>query len=194
MNRKTVLQSACCWLICIVAFFSPLLAVSQDPKLGVPNGTEGEFFPPKDSLAPVKQEKKKSWNEFNLGFTTLRLGVGFLYEFANYSQDQESKMQMDSLKTSLDPTFKTRDFRLLVGGKFNTKRSITWKAGFMYDGASDAWFVRESGVMVAVPEIAGHIFVGRTKEGFSLNKVMNGYAGWTMERQMALDAIPLLAD
>jgi hypothetical protein len=28
----------------------------------------------------------------------------------------------------------------------------------------------------------GHIFVGRTKEGFSLNKVMIGYGGWTNER------------
>jgi phosphate-selective porin OprO/OprP len=48
--------------------------------------------------------------------------------------------------------------------------------------------------MIGVPELSGHIFVGRTKEGFSLNKVMNGYAGWTMERQMALDVIPILAD
>jgi hypothetical protein len=31
------------------------------------------------------------------------------------------------------------------------------------------------------PELLGHVFVGRTKEGFSLNKVMVGYAGWTME-------------
>jgi phosphate-selective porin OprO and OprP len=45
-----------------------------------------------------------------------------------------------------------------------------------------------------LPELSGHIFIGRTKEGFSMNKVMNGYAGWTMERQMALDVIPILAD
>jgi phosphate-selective porin OprO/OprP len=41
----------------------------------------------------------------------------------------------------------------------------------------------------------GHLFVGRTKEGFSLNKVMVGYAGWTMERATISDAtIPILAD
>src|SRR6185295_6044054 len=56
------------------------------------------------------------------------------------------------------------------------------------------WFVRETGVMINVPELWGNIFIGRTKEGFSMNKVMNGYAGWTMERQMALDVIPILAD
>jgi phosphate-selective porin OprO/OprP len=49
--------------------------------------------------------------------------------------------------------------------------------------------------MIAVPEILGFIFVGRTKEGFSLNKVMVGYAGWTMERTPISDAtIPILAD
>ena len=57
-----------------------------------------------------------------------------------------------------------------------------------------SWFMRETGIMIGVPELAGHIFVGRTKEGFSLNKVMNGYSGWTMERQMAIDVIPILAD
>jgi phosphate-selective porin OprO/OprP len=49
--------------------------------------------------------------------------------------------------------------------------------------------------MVSVPEIWGDVFVGRTKEGFSLNKVMVGYAGWTMERAPISDAtIPILAD
>jgi phosphate-selective porin OprO/OprP len=49
--------------------------------------------------------------------------------------------------------------------------------------------------MVAVPELWGHLFIGRTKEGFSLNKVMAGYAGWTMERATVSDAtIPILAD
>jgi phosphate-selective porin OprO/OprP len=49
--------------------------------------------------------------------------------------------------------------------------------------------------MVEVPEIMGQIFVGRTKEGFSLNKVMIGYGGWTNERAPISDAtLPILAD
>ena len=65
----------------------------------------------------------------------------------------------------------------------------------MYDGATDSWLVRETGIMVEIPEAWGHVFVGRTKEGFSLNKVMVGYAGWTMERATISDAtIPILAD
>jgi phosphate-selective porin OprO/OprP len=65
----------------------------------------------------------------------------------------------------------------------------------MYDGPTDEWLVRETGVMVEVPEISGHLFVGRSKEGFSLNKIMVGYAGWTQERSTINDAtIPILAD
>jgi phosphate-selective porin OprO/OprP len=65
----------------------------------------------------------------------------------------------------------------------------------MYDGNLEEWLFRETGVMIAVPELWGNFFIGRTKEGFSLNKVMVGYAGWTMERATTIDAtIPLLAD
>jgi phosphate-selective porin OprO/OprP len=65
----------------------------------------------------------------------------------------------------------------------------------MYDGPTDSWLFRETGIMVAVPEMRGHLFIGRTKEGFSLNKVMVGYAGWTMERATMSDAtVPILGD
>ena len=50
------------------------------------------------------------------------------------------------------------------------------------------------GITIGVPELKGHIFVGRTKEGFSMVKVMNGHSPWGYERQMALDVIPILAD
>ncbi len=65
----------------------------------------------------------------------------------------------------------------------------------MYDANKEQWVFRQTGIMVAVPEIWGHIFVGRAKEGFSLNKVMVGYGGWAPERSQMNDAaIPILAD
>lgn len=65
----------------------------------------------------------------------------------------------------------------------------------MYDATNDEWLVRQTGVMVALPELKGHVFVGRSKEGLSLNMVMVGYAGWTMERSTTVVAtVPLLAD
>jgi phosphate-selective porin OprO/OprP len=170
----------------------PVASYCQDTTKMVVDGTQGEMQLTKDSISHLPPKKPR--NQFDLGFTTLKIGAGFLYDFVTYSQDDVAKKQADSGGYSLEPAFKTRDFRVLVSGKFNTRRTISWRAGFMYDGETDAWFLRETGIMIGVPELWGHIFVGRTKEGFSLNKVMVGYTGWTMERQMAIDAVPLLAD
>ncbi len=143
--------------------------------------------------AETEEPKRKlvSWNEFEGRFFTIRAGGGFLYEFAAYAQDEDSKRQF-----SLRPDAKVRDARFLLKGRLKfIKRPVTWTAGIMYDGPSHAFLLRETGIMIEVPEIWGHIFIGRTKEGFSLNKVMVGYAGWTMERSTMNDAaVPILAD
>jgi phosphate-selective porin OprO and OprP len=167
---------------------------SQDVKDSIPDGTEGEMF-----QSPTKDSTKMTWNQkrwrlFNGRFTSFKFGAGFLYEYAAFFQDKNSKLQMDSLGTPMKDQFKVRDFRLLFSGQFKSKREISWRAGIMYDASSDSWLVRETGIMVGVPEISSYFFVGRTKEGFSMNKVMNGYAGWAFERQMAIDVIPILAD
>jgi phosphate-selective porin OprO/OprP len=88
-----------------------------------------------------------------------------------------------------------RDFRLLFKGRFKTDRKITWTFGYMYDGLEDEWRFRQTGIQVAVPEMSGQFFVGRTKEGFSLIKVMAGAFIWGIERSQTLDAfVPILAD
>lgn len=179
-------------LFCAVLIL-PFLSFSQTPgKKVILDGTEGEVLEVIDTSSTKKS--KKSWNVFNLGFTTLRIGGGFLLDYATYTQDQDGEKQMDTGKLNLSPGFKVRDSRIAISGQFKTKRTITWKAGFMYDGAQDAWFMRETGIMVAVPELWGNIFVGRTKEGVSMSKVMNGYSGEMIERYMACDPIPILAD
>lgn len=159
----------------------------QEPSRIIPDGTQGEVFVVGDSAATGA--KFKNWNEFDGPLTTLKIGGGFLTDFSAYKQDPVSKEQLE-MKSSI----KVRDVRITMSGRFKIKRDVTWKAGIMYDGTANGWFVRETGVMVAIPKLSGHIFIGRTKEGFSLNKVMVGYAGWTQERQMALDVIPILAD
>ena len=131
-----------------------------------------------------------SFNEYEGPIGTIRVGGGFLYDYVTYDQDANSQEQFD-----LSPEWKVRDSRVLFHGRFKTKRAISWSAGVMYDWAAEKWVMRQTQVMVAVPEIWGHISVGRTKEGVSLNKVMIGYGGWTMERQPINDAtLPILAD
>ena len=141
-----------------------------------------------DAEQPVRRLVR--WNEYDGRFFTIRMGAGLLFEYADYVQDENSKAQVD-----LAPEAKLRDTRLLLKGRLKFKRAVTWSAGFMYDGPTDEWLVRETGLMIEVPEISGHLFVGRSKEGFSLNKIMVGYAGWTQERSTINDAtIPILAD
>jgi phosphate-selective porin OprO and OprP len=131
-----------------------------------------------------------NWNEYHGPLGSFRFGFGFTWDWADYSQDDNSKSQVD-----LPAADKLRDFRFLLSGRLGFKRPTTWSAGVMYDANKEQWVMRQSGIMVAVPEIWGHIFVGRTKEGVSLNKVMIGYGGWTMERSQMNDAtLPILAD
>lgn len=151
------------------------------PETGVSN-VEPEAEPPRRRLV--------KWNEYEGPLFTLRVGAGFLVDAATYTQDDPSKEQMD-----LEPGLKIRDSRLIISGRIKTKRRITYQAGVMYDGNLEEWFVRQTGLMIAVPEAWGNFWVGRTKEGPSLNRVMTGYDGWTPERFTFSDAaIPLLAD
>jgi phosphate-selective porin OprO/OprP len=183
------------------AFVLPLLTlIFLTTPRGVlaQQGTGAASQPPavEDTIAAGEDDGMKparrlvSWNEYEGPFFTLRVGGGFLYDYATYSQDDASKQQFE-----LNEDSKVRDARVTLKGAFKFKRAVTWSVGLMYDGPSDSWLFRETGLMIAVPEILGHIFIGRTKEGFSLNKVMVGYAGWTVERATITDAtIPILAD
>ena len=175
-------------LVSVQALF--FQAYGQEPKK-VPNGTDGLELtvPPPDPALNSLQP-----NEFNGPASTFRIGLGFIYDVTAYSKDETFRQQMDSAKLDVYNRGKLRDFRVLGSGVLKTRRPISWKFAYMWDGDNNAWLVRETGVTVGVPELGGNFFVGRTKVGFSTVKVMNGHSPWTNERQMALDAIPILAD
>ena len=143
-----------------------------------------------DDIDHAPREMAK-WNEYRGPYVTFRAGMGFLVDTAAYAQDDASKEQIAML-----PAQRLRDFRFVLGGSFpSLSRKVTYNVGIMYDGPSHSWLMRQTGVMIAVPKLWGNIFIGRSKEGFSLNKVMVGYDGWTMERSTMSDAtIPILAD
>lgn len=140
---------------------------------------------------PIPKRSFARWNEYKGPYLTVRFSFGVLYDFAGFAQDEESKKQF-----AMSPAQKLRDFRFVLGGKFpQFERPITWCAGVMYDASTKSWLMRQTGIMIAVPELWGYFFIGRAKEGYSLNKVMVGYDGWTMERFTMSDAtVPLLAD
>jgi phosphate-selective porin OprO and OprP len=175
-----------------IAFLTPGPARGQEPIPSEKPPTLDDTIEAGEALAKDPRRRLVKWNEYEGPYFTIRVGGGLLYEGAAYAQDADSREQFD-----LEPEDKVRDARLVLKGRFfpRWKRAITYSAGFMYDGPTGEFLMRETGIMVAVPELWGHVFVGRTKEGFSLNKVMVGYSGWTMERSTINDAtIPILAD
>ena len=147
-----------------LSLLEPDLTRGQTSTAATSDSTPQAILAKEWEVADAPRRKLVKWNQFEGPFFTLRFGGGFLYEVAAYSQDEESKHQFD-----LEPGEKVRDWRLVLSGRFKTKRPLTWKAGIMYDGATDSWLMRETGLMIAVPELWGNLFIGRTKEGFSLN-------------------------
>jgi phosphate-selective porin OprO/OprP len=182
--------SLAAWLMAAALMAPPATSQGKGDEPVPADSTLERTIEAGESNVESPRRKLVKWNEYESPYFTLRAGAGFLYEGAAYAQDDDSREQFD-----LQPDAKVRDFRLLLKGRIKFQRPTTWTCGIMYDGPTDAWLVRETGIMVAIPEIWGHLFVGRTKEGTSLNKVMSGYAGWTMERAAITDAtIPILAD
>jgi phosphate-selective porin OprO and OprP len=170
----------------------PLKLYSQNTKPPIPDGTDGEYFPkPYDSLKDLsKKDKWENWNEFDGPLTTLKFGIGFIADYAGFHQDSASKEQVSGANNNVS----VRDFRYTMSGIVKSEREITWKAGINYDGNAGTWRIRETGVQFKMPELSGYIFVGRTKEGYSMQKIQNGFTLWRFERPMIQDLVPILGD
>src|SRR5215213_581227 len=185
---KSVFYFLAFLLLLQVPFFK---SYGQEQPKKIPDGSEGVLLTVRENDSATK---KLPPNEFNGPVSTFKIGLGLIYDAVAYVQDETFKQQIDSAKLDVYNRIKLRDFRILGSGVLKTKRPISWKFAYMWDGDNDAWLVRESGITVGVPELAGNIFVGRTKVGFSMPKVMNGHSPWTNERQMGVEAIPILGD
>src|SRR5690606_30144938 len=119
-------------LVLAVFFFNTAVAqeaskvvVRDTTATVVADGTMGEFLEPIDSLE--KEKFPKNINIFTGRWSSLRIGMGFLYEYAGFSQDADAVRQMDSAGVELKNQFKVRDFRIFASGQLTTKRIISWK-------------------------------------------------------------------
>jgi len=146
-----------------------------------------------DAPRPPYDQKLIHWNDFKGESYTLHFGYNAMYDVVGYNQDAGSVDQWGDLKS---PDSKWRDVRLLASGTFpRSKRFVEWKVGYMRDGLNDQWLFRETGIIVAVPEIWGHLFVGRTKLGTSMIKHMSGASIMGLERTAIEDmTIPIQND
>ena len=187
-NRRQVQRTLPLAFLLAAAFLlqAPGSFSQQNPKT-YPNGTDGLVFTQRaaDTVFVDKKSDLEA-NEFEGKYATFRVGTGYIGDFTAYSQDKVFKQQMDSANLDLTPHYQTRDFRILGSGRFlKSKRYLAYKFAYMYDGNEKQWNLRETGLTIGVPELKGNFFVGRTKEGFSMPKIMNGHSPWMNERSMA---------
>lgn len=68
----------------------------------IPDGTQGETMKINDADTIPQRLSFENWNQFDGPLSTLKIGGGFLYEFAGYLQDEAGKQQMDSADIELD--------------------------------------------------------------------------------------------
>jgi phosphate-selective porin OprO/OprP len=146
-----------------------------------------------DEPLPPQDQKLMHWSDYKGEHATFHFGYNAMYDFVGYNQDPGSIAQWGVLK---NPDTKLRDLRLLFSGTFpKSKHLIEWKAGYMRDGINNTWLFRETGVVVAVPKIWGHLFIGRTKLGVSMIKQMSGASIMGLERAEIEDMfIPIQND
>jgi len=173
----------------------PALSAEQRP-IAEPQ-SEGEQAGLDDSIEAAEAEEpaERSWifgNGYKGPHATFKPGFAMMYDASGFSQDDTSKQQVGDLAYGS----KIRDLRFIFSGTFpKIPWLVQWKAGFMHDVPNDEWLVRETGLIVKVPHLSGHVFIGRTKEGTSITKHMVGFAVWGLERSPWHDAtIPVMAD
>ncbi|MFL5320548.1 MAG: porin [Myxococcaceae bacterium] len=177
-----------CAVLLMLLFAAPAFAQAADG--GTVDRANPNLPAETDLSDPPPRSIRKDWNEYDFKFFTFRWGIYTLLDWGTAAQSTQATRQID-----VKSDFKVRDFRFTLGGALATKRKITYTMGLMYDGPTGSWFPRETGVQVAIPELYGNVFVGRQKEGLSLNKITVGYAVWTMERMPISEAsIPVMSD
>jgi phosphate-selective porin OprO/OprP len=194
MGRPAQFSHALRWTIAVVgagalgSWLTPSRALAQGAGAASSSIDTTADAGEADAIPPKRQFLK--WNQYDGPISTATFGFTFLYDFATYSQDDDSKQQV-----SMSPDVGLRDTRLLARGRFKTTRPFSWTLGYMYDGADKEWRFRQTGLQVGIPELCSRVFIGRTKEGYSQTKVMTGTYLWGVERSQTLDAfIPILAD
>ena len=155
---------------------------AQNPTPAATQKAGEEAQPPSientsEAEEPMPRRDLVHWNEYQGPHFTIRVGGGFLYDFAAFAQNHESKEQIAML-----PGEKVRDSRLDYGRKipqFQAAHNLVLRAHVRRlrrrlvcaANRDPVWGPQN-------PELLLH---WAPKRGLS-NKIMTGYDGWTQEK------------
>jgi phosphate-selective porin OprO/OprP len=81
--------------------------------------------------------------ELGLGIHDVHIGLATGFDIAWFAQDDDSKQQL-----TMDQGLKWRDFRFVGNGRFNSEATNHVAIGVMWDGVSEDWFIRQTGIML----------------------------------------------
>jgi hypothetical protein len=116
---------------------------------------------------PEPRRKLVKWNEYKGLISTVRFGFGILTDAASYVGTKRQQVAIDN------PDIGVRDARIFFGA-FPDQRPLTWTSiTCMTSPTTYGAFATPD--QIGLPEMNGSLFIGRTKEGYSMVKVMAGH-------------------
>src|SRR3954469_9372231 len=109
------MNSAIAWGLLALALTRVEPASAQQADSTAQDTTAAAGVSAGEADADPPRRRLVKWNEYDGPLLTLRVGVGFLVDYAGYAQDEASKDQRD-----LESGFKIRDSRLVISGRIKT--------------------------------------------------------------------------
>src|SRR5436305_1902269 len=126
MRRRQAISA-----ILLMLGLMPNASFGQNPAGQNPAGATAAEPPPSvinktveagDDEDPRPPGKTTRWNEHDGRISTLKFGYTFLLDFAARNQDEANKKQVKMNSSDVG----IRDVRLLLSGRFKTKRPVSW--------------------------------------------------------------------
>src|SRR3954469_13695633 len=109
------MHSAYAWGLVALAMIRSGSVCAQQADSTAQDTTEAAGVSAGEADADPPRRRLVKWNEYEGPLFTLRVGAGFLVDYAGYAQDEASKDQRD-----LESGFKIRDSRLVISGRIKT--------------------------------------------------------------------------
>jgi phosphate-selective porin len=178
----------------MIALWETDLAVAQAqdaPRAEKAEPETQQQTDPKDTQPPPAP---RPWNRLESKWVNAQAGGGIALDFVRYHQYDSSLQQVGDLTEFERPEI--RALRLGVAGTFNFTKPWLWYVAGAYRGfdrgfdqsTQDAWALFDLSLTVPIEKL-GSVTVGKTKEPFSMERLMGGGVMPATERSMGIDAL-----
>ena len=147
--------AACLFLLSMLTLATARAASGQATQPAAapavdPTGTD-DTIEAGEADAESPRRRLIRWNEYEGPFFTIRVGWRLALRLRRLFS---GRRQQAAVPARVGPTSSATPGSCSRDG-FKFKRPVTWSSGLMYDGATDSWLFRETGIMVDGPGALG---------------------------------------